>query len=180
MPAHASFVSYSKMTDAQNFVRANDLENYIFLNGVWKYHYVNNFDDRLQNDFYKFSFNDNNWSDINVPGNWEFQGFGTPIYVNATYEFTSWGFPPYWDRPNPPLVPKELNATGTYRKEFEIPAEWEGKDIILSFDGIKGASYFYLNEEFLGMSKDSKLPVRFDITEKAKIGKNILAIQVHR
>ena len=180
MPAHASFVSYSKMADAQNLVRANDLENYIFLNGVWKFHYVNNFDDRLQSDFYKFSFNDTSWSDINVPGNWEFQGFGTPIYVNATYEFTSWGFPPYWDRPNPPLVPKELNATGTYRKEFEIPAEWEGKDIILSFDGIKGASYFYLNEEFLGMSKDSKLPVRFDITEKAKIGKNILAIQVHR
>lgn len=180
LPARASFFSYLKKSDALQLKPKEELENYILLNGVWRFNYANNFDDRPKDGFYKFSYDDKNWANINVPGNWEFQGFGTPIYVNATYEFTSWGFPPYWDKPKPPLVPKELNATGTYRKEFEIPESWEGKDIIISFDGIKGASYLYLNEEFVGMTKDSKLPARFNISEKVKTGKNVLALQVHR
>ena len=76
--------------------------------------------------FYEENFNDKSWSDINVPGNWEIQGFGVPIYVNASYEFVSPGYPPYWDRPNP-TGSEEFNPTGTYRKEFEIPQSWIGK-----------------------------------------------------
>lgn len=178
--ARASFFSYRNADEALNANTTSKGSEYIMLNGTWKFTYTDDFDTRPKDGFYELNFDDSSWKNIAVPGNWEVQGFGVPIYVNTSYEFTSPGFPPYWDKPNPPLVPREFNPTGTYRKIFEIPQAWQGKDIILSFDGIKGASYFYLNGEFLGMSKDSKLPVRFNISDKAKAGKNVLAIQTHR
>lgn len=179
-PARASFFSFTNVADAQNAPYTSKGSEFLLLNGTWKFNYVENFNDRPQDGFYEMDFNDAGWSDIKVPGNWEVQGFGYPIYVNTTYEFTSPGFPPFWDKPVPPLVPRDFNPTGTYRKEFDIPQSWQGKDIIISFDGIKGASYFYLNGEFLGMSKDSKLPARFNITDKARTGKNVIAVQTHR
>lgn len=179
-PARASFFSFDGVDNALKAPYSSKGDNYMLLNGTWKFNYVENFSERPMDDFYKSDFDDSSWDDIKVPGNWEVQGFGDPIYVNATYEFTSRGFPPYWDAPNPPLVPEEFNPTGTYRKEFEIPASWGDKDIIVSFDGIKGASYVYLNDEFVGMTKDSKLPARFNITDKAKLGRNVISVQTHR
>lgn len=179
-PARASFFSFDKVATAEKASYSEKGSEFLLLNGTWKFNYVENFSERPQDNFSDSGYNDSGWSDIRVPGNWEVQGFGTPIYVNATYEFTSPGFPPYWNRPDPPYVPEEYNPTGTYRKTFDIPASWDGKEIILSFDGIKGASYFYLNGQFLGMSKDSKLPARFNITEKARVGENVLAVQTHR
>lgn len=120
------------------------------------------------------------WPDINVPGNWELQGFGTPIYVNQPYEFCSSGYPPYWDKPNPPYVPQEWNPTGTYRREFTLPGDWDDKEIFLSTDGVRGAAFYYLNGKFVGMSKDAKTPARFNVSAIAKKGKNVIAIQIHR
>ncbi|NMB49986.1 MAG: glycoside hydrolase family 2, partial [Bacteroidales bacterium] len=179
-PARASFFSFNNVNESINAPNSSKGSESLLLNGKWKFHYTDNFNDRPMEGFYEENFNDNGWNDINVPGNWETQGFGVPIYVNTGYEFVSPGYPPYWDRPNPPLVPKEFNPTGTYRKEFEIPQSWIGKDIILSSDGTKGAAYFYLNGKFLGMTKDSKTPARFNISRLAKAGKNVLAIQIHR
>ncbi len=77
----------------------------------------------------------------------------------------------YWDKPNPPLVPEEFNPTGTYRKLFTIPDNWQEKEIILCADATKGAAYYYLNGgEFVGMNKEGKLPARFNVTEHAKAG----------
>ena len=118
--------------------------------------------------------------DIDVPGNWELQGFGTPVYVNQSYEFCSPGYAPYWDKPNPPYVPKEWNPTGTYRRTFTLPADWDNKEIFLSADGVRGAAFYYLNGKFAGMSKDSKTPARFNVTSLARRGENVIAIQVHR
>ena len=179
-PVRASFFSFRNANEAINAPNDKKGSEFLLLNGTWKFHYVENFSQRPMSDFYTLGFDASAWSNIQVPGNWEVQGFGTPIYVNATYEFTSPEHSPYWDKPKPPFVPKEFNPTGTYRKEFELPASWQGKEIILSSDGTKGAAYFYLNGEFLGMTKDSKLPARFDITRLAKTGKNVLAIQIHR
>lgn len=179
-PARASFFSFTNAQEAIDASNSSKGSDFLLLNGTWKFNYVENFEERPKEGFYALDFDDTGWSDIQVPGNWEVQGFGYPIYVNTTYEFTSPGFPPFWDRPMPPLVPREFNPTGTYRKEFELPNAWQGKDIILSFDGVKGASYFYLNGEFLGMSKDSKLPVRFNISDRVKPGKNVIAMQTHR
>lgn len=179
-PARAGFFSFTNVNDALNAPYSSKGSESLLLNGKWKFHYTDNFNERPMDGFCEENFNDKSWNDINVPGNWEIQGFGVPIYVNTGYEFVSPGYPPYWDRPNPPLVPKEFNPTGTYRKEFEIPQSWIGKDIILSSDGTKGAAYFYLNGKFLGMTKDSKTPARFNISRLAKAGKNVLAIQIHR
>lgn len=180
MDPRSSFFSYTNSADALKADNNSKGGNFLLLNGTWKFHHTENFNDRPMDKFYDMDFNTSAWKDIQVPGNWEVQGFGYPIYVNATYEFTSQGHAPFWDRPNPPLVPEEFNPTGTYRKEFEIPQDWLGKEIILSFDGVKGASYFYFNGEFLGMSKDSKLPARFNISDRAEAGKNVLAVQTHR
>ena len=180
MEPHATFYSFANAKEAQNANLASKGSKFLMLNGTWKFNYVDNFSHRPMDDFYKENFDTSSWKEIKVPGNWEVQGFGYPIYVNATYEFTSPGHAPFWNKPNPPLVPEEFNPTGTYRREFEIPDSWKGEDIILAFDGIKGASYIYFNGEFLGMTKDSKLPARFDITQKAKFGKNTIAVQTHR
>lgn len=176
----SSFFSFSNIADARKAGNDSKGSNFLMLNGMWQFNYSENFHQRPKDNFSNPNYNASTWKDIKVPGNWEVQGFGYPIYVNTTYEFTSPGHAPFWDKPNPPLVPEEFNPTGTYRKEFEIPSSWLSQDIILNFDGVKGASYFYFNGEFLGMSKDSKLPARFDITEKAKAGKNVIAIQTHR
>ena len=180
LPPRSSFFSFTNTNDAKNASYSSKGSNVLLLNGTWKFHYTENFSQRPMKDFYNLQFDAKSWNDIQVPGNWEVQGFGTPIYVNATYEFTSPGFPPYWDKPNPPLVPEEFNPTGTYRKEFEIPQSWNGQEIILSADATKGVAYFYLNGKFLGMTKDGKLPARFDITDLAIVGKNVLSVQIHR
>lgn len=140
---------------------------------------MENFADR-PTDFMMDRVDASRWPDINVPGNWELQGFGTPIYVNHPYEFCSSGYPPYWDKPNPPYVPKEWNPTGTYRREFTLPGDWDDKEIFLSADGVRGAAFYYLNGKFVGMSKDAKTPARFNVSAIAKKGKNVIAIQIHR
>ena len=175
----STFTSYTNEDDA---VRNNrkDGTYRLSLNGTWKFNYVENFNER-PTDFMKPDFDAGKWNDIKVPGNWERQGYGTPIYVNTSYEFTSpSGVAPFWDKPNPPYVPKEWNPTGTYRREFSLPKDWDGKEIFLSADGTRGAAFFYLNGEFIGMNKDAKTPSRFNVTSKIKTGKNVLAVQIHR
>lgn len=177
-PARSTFTSYVTEADAV----INDRKNGTFrlsLNGKWKFHYVETFADR-PTDFMMDRVDASRWPDINVPGNWELQGFGTPIYVNHPYEFCSSGYPPYWDKPNPPYVPKEWNPTGTYRREFTLPGDWDDKEIFLSADGVRGAAFYYLNGKFIGMSKDAKTPARFNVSAIAKKGKNVIAIQIHR
>ena len=181
LPARSSFFSFRGADEAEKAANSQKGSDFLLLNGTWKFNYVENFSQRPMDDFYKPDFDASGWSNITVPGNWELQGFGAPIYVNATYEFCSPNHPPYWNKPNPPYVPEEFNPTGTYRKEFDIPADWIGKkEIILSADATKGAAYYYFNGEFLGLSKDGKLPARFDLTSKARAGRNVLAVQIHR
>lgn len=177
-PPRSTFTSYTNEADAV----VNDRKSGTFrisLNGKWKFNYVENFADR-PTDFMDARTDVSKWPDINVPGNWELQGFGTPIYVNQPYEFCSPGYAPYWDKPNPPYVPKEWNPTGTYRRTFTLPADWDNKEVFLSADGVRGAAFYYLNGKFAGMSKDSKTPARFNVTSLARRGENVIAIQVHR
>ena len=173
-----TFTSYSSEADAM----ANDRTRgtlRLSLNGKWKFHYVERFNERPTP---KIDLNDKakRWPDIQVPGNWEVQGFGTPIYVNHPYEFCSAGYPPYMEKPQPPLVPHDWNPTGTYLREFALTDEWNEKSVFLSADGVKGAAFYYVNGQFVGMSKDSKTPSRFNISSLVRRGKNQLIIQVHR
>lgn len=174
----SSFTSYTNEKDAAINNRKDGTLR-LSLNGKWKFNYVDSFSTRPM-DFMLPEKNVSDWADIEVPGNWERQGFGTPIYVNTSYEFCSPGYAPYWNRPNPPYVPEEWNPTGTYRRDFTLPAGWDGKEIFLSADGTKGAAFYYLNGQFAGMNKDAKTPARFNITKLVKPGKNVIAVQIHR
>ena len=176
----ATFTSYPTAEEAKKYDRYHS-DTRLSLNGDWKFKYVEYFKDRPTN-FMDPDLDVTNWSDIKVPGNWERQGFGAPIYTNSGWAFVSPGYDPekFLQKPEPPRVPEKWNPTGTYRKDFEVPSKWDGKAIFISFDATKGCAFYYLNGIFLGMSKDSKTPSRFDITNKVTKGKNVLAVQVHR
>lgn len=176
----ATFTSYPTTEEAKKYDRYNSPTR-LSLNGDWKFKYVEYFKERPTN-FMDPNLDVTNWSNIKVPGNWERQGFGYPTYTNAGWAFVSPGYDStkFLQKPEPPKVPVNWNPTGTYRRDFEVPANWNGKAIFISFDGTKGCAFYYLNGKFLGMSKDSKTPSRFNITDKVVKGKNVLAVQVHR
>ncbi|MEO0687899.1 MAG: sugar-binding domain-containing protein, partial [Cyanobacteria bacterium J06649_11] len=119
------------------------------------------------------------WTTIQVPGNWETQGFGHPIYTNWDYPF---------EPVSPPYVPQQVdgdqhtsNPVGLYQKTFSLPAAWEkDKRIILHFGGVSSAFYLYLNGQKIGYSQDSCLPAEFDITPALKSGENEIIAVVYR
>ncbi|WP_455586765.1 glycoside hydrolase family 2 TIM barrel-domain containing protein [Bacteroides sp.] len=149
---------------------------YMSLNGKWKFHWVKNPDTRPK-DFYKPSFYTGGWADINVPGNWERQGYGTAIYVNETYEFDDKMF---HFKKNPPLVPYAENEVGSYRRTFKVPAGWEGRRVVLCCEGVISFYYVWVNGEFLGYNQGSKTAAEWDITDKLTEGENTIALEVYR
>lgn len=163
----AHFIPYASETDAVK--RNKDAALRVSLNGTWKFNYAKNPESRPVG-FYKNGYNTQKWNKIEVPGSWELQGFDAPIYTDVKYPFP----------PNPPFLPKDYNPVGSYVREFTVPKDWDGKDIILHFGGVESAFYCWLNGEFVGYSEDSRLPAEFDITEYLKKGKNRLAVEVYR
>ena len=151
--------------------RANVLSgNYEILNGDWKFAYCESPKDRIV-DFYKTDFDANDWSTMPVPGNWELNGYGNPVYVNVANEFKS----------NPPYSPTEFNPVGQYIHEFNVPKTWKGQNVYLKIGAVKSAMYLWINGRFVGYSEDSKTPAEFDITPYINIGKtNKLALEVYR
>jgi beta-galactosidase len=164
---HASFMLY---TDKASVIKDDFSKSpfYQSLNGTWKFNYTAKVAERIK-DFYKPELSTAQWKDITVPSNWELQGFGVPIYTNITYPFPK----------NPPYVGED-NPVGTYRREFTVPVEWKGKEIILHFGSITGCAFVYVNGQKVGMSKVSKTAAEFNITTLLRPGKNLLAVQVIR
>lgn len=144
---------------------------YQLLNGTWKFYFVNSYKD-LPDNITDPSTSTDNWNDIQVPGNWERQGFGVAIYTNHGYEFKA-------RNPQPPLLPEE-NPVGVYRRDIEIPADWDGRDIYLHIAGAKSGTYVYVNGQEVGYSEDSKNPAEFLINKYLKPGKNVLTLKIFR
>ena len=144
---------------------------YQSLNGIWKFNWVRNPDDRPL-DFFEPNFNDSSWDDFHVPANWEINGYGVPIYLNHPYEFSY--------HPEPPTIPDGHNPVGSYRRSFTIPEKWKNRGIVIHFGAVKSAFFIWVNGEKVGYSQGSKLPAEFDITEFISIGKNSVALQVYR
>lgn len=142
---------------------------YMSLNGNWKFKWVERPADRPIG-FESPSFDSSGWNTIPVPGNWEMNGYGYPIYVNATYPFPK----------NPPYAPKEYNPTGSYKHKFSIPENWNGRKILIHFGSINSAAYLWINGNYVGYSEDSKTPAEWDITPYLQEGENELALQVLR
>lgn len=172
---HTYVIPYAEAKD----VRQGDYEQspyYQSLNGAWDFHWVRNPDKRPK-DFYKPEFYTGGWGKINVPGNWERQGYGLPIYVNETYEFDDKMFN---FKKNPPLVPYETNEVGSYRRSFTVPEAWKDRRVVLTFEGVISFFYVWINGELLGYNQGSKTAAEWDITDKLKEGENTVALEVYR
>lgn len=149
---------------------------YMSLNGRWKFHWTRNPDNRPQ-DFYTPGFYTGSWADIQVPGNWERQGYGTAIYVNENYEFDD---PMFNFKKNPPLVPHEMNEVGSYHRTFTLPAEWDGRRIVICCEGVISFYYIWVNGQLLGYNQGSKTAAEWDITDYVQTGENTVALEVYR
>ncbi len=177
IPAHALVVPYP--ANDVNAVRDMDYEKspyYMSLNGKWKFHWVKGVDNRPQG-FQDPTYDVTSWDLINVPGNWERQGYGTTVYTNTTYEFDS-----EWAefKKDAPLVPSKTNEVGSYRRTFTVPADWKGRRIVLCCEGATSFYYVWVNGQLLGCNMDSKTAAEWDVTEYLKEGENTVAFEVYR
>lgn len=166
----SSFMSYADRETALTS-RFEKSPYYSLLNGTWKFFFVDSYKDLPQN-ITDPSVNTSSWDDITVPGNWEVQGHGVAIYTNHGYEFKP-------RNPQPPLLP-EANPVGVYRRDIEIPASWDNRDIYLHVGGAKSGLYVYLNGKEVGYSEDSKNPAEFLINKYLQPGKNVLTLKIFR
>ena len=147
--------------------------NYLSLEGTWKFNWVANADERPTN-FYKTDLDDSKWNNIQMPGNWEMLGYGQPEYVNVGFAWRG-----HFDQ-QPPAVPTKDNHVGSYRREINIPSNWDGKRVIAHFGSVTSNIYLYVNGKFAGYAEDSKVAAEFDITPFLKKGKNLIAFQTFR
>ena len=170
-PAHCTLIPYPDVGAALTGVREASVF-YQSLNGKWKFNWVPRPDDRPK-DFYRLDYDISNWAEIPVPSNWQLQGYGKPIYLNARYPFSP-------EEPNPPCIPHDNNPVGSYRREFTIPDSWVGQQVFIHFDGVKSAFYIWVNGREVGYSEDSMTPAEFNITKYLREGTNVLAVEVYR
>ena len=166
----SAFMTYSDKATALSLAYEKS-PYYQLLNGTWKFYFVNSYKE-LPANITDPSISTDNWNDIQVPGNWERQGFGVAIYTNHGYEFKP-------RNPQPPLLPEE-NPVGVYRRDIEVPSDWDGRDIYLHIGGAKSGTYVYVNGQEVGYSEDSKNPAEFLINKYLKPGKNVLTLKIFR
>ena len=172
-PMHSNYFAYETAEAAAVAEKEQSL-NYMTLNGDWKFIWVQNSDARPTG-FWKKEYEDSSWGTMPVPGLWELNGYGDPIYVNIGYAWRN------QFRSNPPEIPVENNNVGSYRREIMVPANWKGKEIIAHFGSVTSNIYLWVNGKFVGYSEDSKLEAEFDLTRYLKPGeKNLIAFQVFR
>ena len=171
-PMHTNYFAYESEENALNGDKTES-ENFMSLNGDWKFYWVKDADQR-PTDFFKPGFDDKGWDTMPVPGLWELNGYGDPLYVNVGYPWRS------QFKSNPPEVPVENNNVGSYRKEFVLPADWKGKEVFAHFGSVTSNIYLWVNGQFVGYSEDSKLEAEFNITKYLKPGNNTIAFQVFR
>lgn len=172
MPMHAAFFAFESPETAL----AGDMtrsDRFVTLNGFWKFNWVRDADQR-PTDFYRTDYDDKGWDRMHVPGVWELNGFGDPVYLNVGYAWRG------WYKNNPPYVPVEQNHVGSYRRTIDIPADWNGKQIVAHFGSVTSNIYLWVNGRYVGYSEDSKLEAEFDITPYVKPGANLIAFQVFR
>ncbi len=171
-PMHAHYFAYASEAEAEKAEKELS-ENYLSLNGLWKFNWVANADQR-PTDFFRVDFNDRGWDNMKVPGIWELNGYGSPIYINVGY-----GWRERFNN-NPPEVPLLDNHVGSYRREIDIPENWKGKEIYAHFGSVTSNMYLWVNGKYVGYSEDSKLEAEFEISKYLKPGKNLIAFQVFR
>ncbi len=163
LPARARFAAFPDVSSA----RSDDPSPWeLSLNGMWRFHYAPS-PREAPPGFASEEHDEAAWAELPVPSHWQLHGYGAPHYTNVVYPFVI----------DPPRVPSE-NPTGSYRRRFHLPDEWVGRRHILRFDGVDSAFEVYLNGEFVGFSKGSRMAAEFDVSAHARGGENLLAVRV--
>ncbi|WP_317845717.1 sugar-binding domain-containing protein [Bacillus sp. S3] len=167
LPERAYFLSFSDERSALTYDRGNS-QGFKLLNGSWKFHYAETPTLAPEN-FHQDHFDVSDWDELVVPSHWQMNGYGKPHYTNVVYPFPV----------DPPYVPTE-NPTGSYRRNFYIPAQWLQQKIILHFEGVDSAFHVWVNGQEVGYSQGSRIPAEFDITSYIHEGENTLAVRVYQ
>lgn len=171
------FMTFDTKTEALN-KRFEESKYYMSLNGTWNFYFVDGYK-QLPENVTDSTVSLADWKEIKVPGNWEMQGFGTAIYVNHPYEFVERDPKTRYPKMDAPYLPEE-NPVGVYRREIDIPKDWDGREIFLTIDGAKSGVYVYINGKEVGYSEDSKTAAEFRINKYVKPGKNSLVLKIFR
>lgn len=167
-PGHVPLVPFDNLKKALANVK-DVSQGYLSLNGIWKFKFSEN-PKSSPSDFYKIQYDDHQWGSIKVPGNWEMQGYGDPMFRNVSQPF----------KVNPPHIPRDYNPVGSYRTSFDLPEAWKGRKVFLRMDGSTSATFVWLNGKEVGCNKGANEPAEYNLNPFLKNGKNELAVQVYK
>ena len=171
-PRHAAFFAYEngELAKAGDKTKSS---RYLCMEGKWKFHFTKNYYDR-PTDFYSLKFDDSKWTDFNVPGLFEINGYGDRIYRNTGYAWST------TFETNPPYIGELDNYTGSYRRTFTLPESWSGQEVVFHVGSATSNLMLWVNGKYVGYSEDSKIAAEFDITKYLRKGRNLIAMQVMR
>ncbi|MBO6221402.1 MAG: beta-galactosidase, partial [Bacteroidales bacterium] len=189
---HAWFFSFTDVDSARKVLPENS-SLWMSLDGDWRFNWAPDPDSRPA-DFYEKDYDDSSWDLIPVPSNWNVVGigkdgsqkYGMPLYVNIGVPWFTELKPGDWklgvmrEPPQNWMTYKARNEVGSYRRDFEVPGEWDGKRVFINFDGVDSFFYLWVNGKYVGFSKNSRNLAQFDITEYIQSGTNVLAVEVYR
>lgn len=170
--AHAPLTPYETVADALTGHRSES-PYFLSLDGSWRFRLSPNPDARPVG-FHREDFDVGGWETIEVPSNWELQGYDVPIYLNQQYPWIG------YEQPRVPNAPTRVNPVGSYRRDFSLPDGWGERRVLLSFQGVKSAFFVWVNGTEVGYSEDSFTPADFDITDHVWEGENSVAVEVYR
>lgn len=171
-PRRANFFAFENLEKAQSFDKKKSA-NYLSMEGMWKFNFVKDHNKRPAN-FFALKYDDSQWKDFPVPGLFELNGYGDATYKNIGYAWAT-----QFD-PNPPYISELNNYTGSYRRMFELPKDWKGKDVYFHVGSATSNLTLWVNGKYVGYSEDSKVAAEFNISKYLKPGKNLIAMQVMR
>ena len=171
-PRRANFFAFENLEKAQSFDKKKSA-NYLSMEGMWKFNFVKDHNKRPAN-FFALKYDDSQWKDFPVPGMFELNGYGDATYKNIGYAWAT-----QFD-PNPPYISELNNYTGSYRRTFELPKNWKGKDVYFHVGSATSNLTLWVNGKYVGYSEDSKVAAEFNISKYLKPGKNLIAMQVMR
>lgn len=171
-PRRAAFFAFENQDKAQAFEKKKST-NYLSMEGTWKFNFVKDYNKRPVN-FFAANFDDSQWKDFPVPGLFELNGYGDATYKNIGYAWAT-----QFD-PNPPYISELNNYTGSYRRTFDLPKDWKGKDVYFHVGSATSNLTLWVNGKYVGYSEDSKVAAEFNISKYLKPGKNLIAMQVMR
>ncbi|MDE5641859.1 MAG: DUF4981 domain-containing protein [Muribaculaceae bacterium] len=173
LPQHTAFFAYENPDAASRDKRLSD--NFLSLEGPWQFRFTADADKAPDDKFMQPGYDSSGWDSMPVPGMWELNGYGTPVYVNVGYAWKG------QSRNTPPLVPDENNHTGDYRRSVSIPAAWKGRRVTAHFGSATSNIELWVNGRHVGYGEDSKLAQEFDITDYVVPGKDaLIALRIHR